>query len=795
MMMLRIWLMSLASVFLLGVPLVQAQDSAAATEGAIVDIDDLLPDEADLYDQAGRFHEQEKWPEAATAWTDLIRFYPQTEHREEALFRAAVAYRKLGRLEETRQLLSSLGEQFPKTSYGPESAYLQGELALIDEKWEEAMKWMDQATRIQAGEQREKAHFFRALAAERLGDIQRARKNLETLAKDENGTYLDYASLKLGVLEEEDGKTKKAAERYKKTLSVTSNPELRSEAAVRAGNLAFDANKYPDAVAFYEIVRRIESPKRWLHLAHLGLVRSYYTMEQYEDVLRIYNEVKPAFPESLRAHVLYMAGESYRLTEEWNKAVALYDRLQKDFPDHELAEPASWSKVICLQAEDSQELEKAVVAFLGRFPKSRHALSAKRIRAAMVFEDQNYKTAAPMYEELATEKKWLKDQEGPVREQILFRNAFSATALQEAERAIPAWKQFLNTFPDSGSAATGWWLKAQSELLAKKETEALQSLGHLLENYPDFPEREKALRDAGLLAGHLKEYPRMIQYLESLLSAFPIQPQKEELQYWLAVGYQNTKQPDKAIAAWKAARTLKPDEYTPVATQEIIRMELENENVEAVHREMQQYDRWQEKHPDSPVIPLQVYEWLGQELAESGSADAEPYLRRVLAVSEDPEQRQRTQLRLARLMSEIKRYGAAVREWKTYRVNHPEDADRFKVSAPLVEALLETAAYEEARTMIEFLLRRYPEGNENARARLYLGDLTRAEGNPGEAGKIFRTVALLIADPELTPLALYKAERAYRAASQDKEADEILLKLNKEYRDYEPPEKEARFRL
>lgn len=779
-----LWLM-----FLTTAPLICAQE--APTGGEIVDIDDLLPDEPTLYEKAVRLQGEEKWAEAVTAWTDLIRFYPQTSHREEALFRAAVAYRKLGRLEEAGQLLESLRQQYPKTSYGAEAAYLQGELALIGEDWKEAMKWMGEAVKVQDPAQQEKAHFFRALAAERLGDMKPVRPNLEALVQMNEGTYVDYAALKLGVLEEESGRKEKAADYYKKTLSVTSNPELRSEAAIRAGNLAFDEKRYPDAVAFFEIVRRIESPERWRQLSHLGLVRSTYTMQKYDEVIRIYNEVKPAFPESLRTHVLFMVAESYRLTEKWGEAIALYNRIQKDFPQHELAEPSAWAAVICLQAQDGnrEALENAVIAFLGRYPDSGNALNAKLIRAGIVFEKQNYTTAAPMYEELAAAGAWLKAQENPVREQILFRNAFSATAVQDSDRAITGWEKFLDAFPDSTSAASGWWLKAQSELLAKKEKDALASMAHLIENYPDFPEREQALRDAGLLAGHLQEYPEMIRYLEALLSAFPLQTDKGELQYWLALGYQETKAPEKAVTAWKAARTLNPEEYTAVATREIIRIKLEAEDVDAVHREAQHYDRWLESHPDAPALPLQMYEWLGQELAERTSPDAEPYLRRVLAVSEDREQRQRNQLRLAGLMSELKRYGAAVREWKTYRVNHPEDADRFDVSAPLVKALLETAAYEEARLMIEFLLRRYPEGNENARARMFLGDLTRAEGNPAEAGKIFRAVALLIADPELTPLALYKAEQAYRAASLDKEADEMLIKLNREFRDFSPPGK------
>lgn len=768
--------------------LVAQENGDGTPEPVVVTIDELFPDEAGLLEAARTAEKEASWAEAVTGWANLLRTYPQSENRAEALLGAGRGYRMLGRFEEARQLLETYLKEFPKDKRQPEAHYLLGEMALAEEKWEEALDPLQRATRMADPEKQERAHYFRAIAAERLGELSKARKNLEALLKRDDGQHADYAALKLGWLEQQGGKQDEARKYYKKALSITSNADLRAEAAVRAGNLAFEEERFNDAAGFYDIIRRTESPKRWLELGHLGLIRSYYAMKDYRDVIRIYNEVKPAFPESLRPTIFFMTAESYRLTEQWKEASSLYRLIVTDFPDHGLNEAAAWGRILALQASESKELKDALVAFLGRYPESDHAPTAKRLRADQIFRDQDYRTAGPMYTALASDAGWMKKQNDAVREQVLFRDAFCASANEEPDRAVDAWTRFLEAFPDSLSVRTAWWLRAQAELTLGKEEEALRSLQALLRDHPDFPEREDALRDAAYLAGSLERYDEMTALFEQLLKEYPLQADKAEIQYWLAIGYQRTDQPEAALAAWKKARTLDREKYTPVATREIIRAALDRENLETVQEEVNRFDRWQEDHPQTANLPVEVYEWLGQELAEQDSPDAEPFLRRVLAVSEDAGQRKRTQLRLARLMSEIGRYGAAVREWKTYRLNHPEDADRFEISAPLLEALLETAAYDEAESMVQFLLRRYPEGNENARARLYLGDLERARGNPGEAAKIFRATALLIADPELTPLALYKAEQSYRAAGLDDEADEILLKLNKEYRDFSPPD-------
>jgi lipopolysaccharide biosynthesis regulator YciM len=135
-------------------------------------------------------------------------------------------------------------------------------------------------------------------------------------------------------------------------------------------------------------------------------------------------------------------------------------------------------------------------------------------------------------------------------------------------------------------------------------------------------------------------------------------------------------------------------------------------------------------------------------------------------------------------MSKLERHGAAVREWEIFRQKYPDEADRTEVLVPLAEAYLGSAEFEQAGTLAEQILRQNPEGDNNARGRILLGDIEMARRNFDDAAKLFRAVALLAMDEVYAPLALSKAEEAFRRGGKEKEADEMLLKLKKQYPDF-----------
>ncbi|NJL19470.1 MAG: tetratricopeptide repeat protein [Bdellovibrionaceae bacterium] len=333
------------------------------------------------------------------------------------------------------------------------------------------------------------------------------------------------------------------------------------------------------------------------------------------------------------------------------------------------------------------------------------------LRADAAYRKGEYAAAQPMLDAL-----WkLPERErepAPRQAAILFRRAHCRFELGNHAGAAKLFLQLAKDFSKEELAPKALWLAAQSALAEKKTAEAYQAYQQLLETYPAYGERARMMKDAALLAGSLKNTADMIRWLTAFLGETPEPPDAAEAHYWLALARQDAGDNPAAAEEWERARTLDGGRYYQPATQQLIRLALLAENLETLQKEVAGYDRWRETHTYADAVPLEVYEWLGQELAQRGKAGAETFLRRVLAASEEGTQRYRVHLRLCRLLSAQNNPGAAVREWKTFRVNFPQYADQVEVMESQARALLESGEYDEAERMAEELLRRYPEGLE-----------------------------------------------------------------------------------
>jgi hypothetical protein len=59
-----------------------------------------------------------------------------------------------------------------------------------------------------------------------------------------------------------------------------------------------------------------------------------------------------------------------------------------------------------------------------------------------------------------------------------------------------------------------------------------------------------------------------------------------------------------------------------------------------------------------------------------------------------------------------------------------------------------------------------------------------ARGNYAEAGRTYARATVLFIDPDFTPIAIDRAEKAYRKAGDNERADKFSLQLRQEYPKY-----------
>lgn len=752
------------------VPALSANPAAGPTNPVVIVVPtDLQPTDQELFQQAVAAQENGQHARAVQIHLDLLQFHPGTRFGPEALHRIAECYRALGRFADARATLQLSRQLHPQGAWLHAGWLLDGEMRAADGQWKEAIPALREAAASKTPALRNRARFLLILAHENTGTLAEARPVLSALAAEStDNPHQDYARLKLAGLESSAGRDTEALVLYKAVLARTGDAALRAEAAVRAGQLVYNTGQFREAIGFFEVVRKLEAPPFWKQLAHLGLIQSHFALKDHASLLRIYQEVRPAFPDSARPRVLFLAAESYRASGKQGEALTQYETILRDFPRDAVAEPSAWARLLLLeQTADARHLHETA-AFLVRFPKSPKIPFVKLMRANAFYASGDSKAALPMFTELSTDPAILALDPATLASFHL-RWGHSAFLQKQFSTADTALGGFIQRAPAaSPSLASALWMQGRARLELKKFEDALPVLTRLVDHHPNFEQHEEALWQTALLAGRLGDAPLHRQRLTQVIATYPRSARLALAHQLLALSWQQEKDgASRAAPHWEEARKLDPSTHFEQATQQLIRHALTIQDIDRLVRETDLYDEWRRLNPKAPALSLDVIEWMAQELASGrDAARAESYYRRVLASTNQPAQRQRSQLQLCLLLNKLENWTAAVREWKSYRINFPSEANRSAVLEPLTRALIGAGSLDEATRYAEQILQQNPEGEYNARGRLLLGDIATARQDHAEAAKIYAAVALLIDDPVLTPLARRKAEEARKLSNK-----------------------------
>ena len=318
---------------------------------------------------------------------------------------------------------------------------------------------------------------------------------------------------------------------------------------------------------------------------------------------------------------------------------------------------------------------------------------------------------------------------------------------------------------------------------------ALRDFDEVIKRYPKASEREFALHQKARLQGQLKDNSGMAESFGKLLKEYPKSPAAAEANYWVGWVAFDNKDYKGAREPLSAARTLDPEQYFERASLRILLACYHLEQREALGREIEMYENGGDKRP----APYDVLEWLGQgyyeaamketipEKRASGFRDAAKYL---AMLSQRADAKPHDFLNLGRSRIQIGDYAGAVAPLEKYLQSTKEPAPSATALLSLGEALLGMKDLDRAWEIPEKVFALQPDGRLNARARILVGDVECQRGRLAEACKVYESVALVIDDEQLTPLALEKAVETYKALGRDDEARKVLNRLQSRYPEY-----------
>lgn len=152
------------------------------------------------------------------------------------------------------------------------------------------------------------------------GDIDGAMKLFKLAQKQEPN--FSQATLAVGLIQEEKGQTLKAVESYKKYLEDNSDDKVILSRLVQ---VLFSAEKFVDVIPYAEKLSEIEPDNLNLKVK-LGIL--YTDAKNFNKAKSVFKDVLSYSPTSDR--VLYYLGALHQETNEYNEAIAYFNRVEKD---------------------------------------------------------------------------------------------------------------------------------------------------------------------------------------------------------------------------------------------------------------------------------------------------------------------------------------------------------------------------------------------------------------------------------------------------------------------------------
>lgn len=719
-------------------------------------------------DRANQFYSRKDYDLAIPEYERFLISDSSAPGRDGALFRLAECHRMAGNPPAARAGYQKLVMEFKSGEFAAAGAFRLGEILLEEKQFEPASIQFDMASReAKEAEIRLSAAYFaaRSLDAMKKDDMaeERYRVVMETQG---NNPYRDSAAMALVTIQLRNGKKQAALAVLENFLETASPSDVSSAATLQAAALAKDLGLRDEAIKFYEkATTNADAVIRGE--AILGALRLRYESGDWDRIASQGSGMVSEFPESNRAEALQIMGAALRKVGKEAEARRIYDRLVKEYPAVASNPDTLYQRLLTLYATKDKSLPAEVDVFLKASKDPRQSASASLLKAETLFDLGDYAAAAQAYAPLGKNELLKKEQ----RTAALYKYAWSLAASGDNNRAITAYSDFIDQFPNDQLASSAVLQRGLARQKTQSFDESVADFNLVCSQYPYSKEVELALLQKALTHGQQKNYPAMTAAFQELLEKFPSTAAAAQAHFWLGWAAFENKNYNDAIKWLDKSRLLDSKNYGERAGVRIL----------LAHYQLQNRSEALRESDSCRQIPLEVAIWLAQGcLDEKKPAKAEKLLLPLV-------QQSSTSHQALSLLAESELALGKFKNAKEHALKYletPTDAlSQAKAHLIQAKASLSLQQYAEARSAAQQTMQLQPEGHLNAEARMVMGDVSYAEGDFESAARSYMTVGLLTEDPILTPNALKRANEAYRRAGKDADADKAIKEIRDRFPD------------
>lgn len=711
---------------------------------------------------------------------------PKSPNAASAAFRLAECYLNLPQLVQAKQAYARLIKQFPSGIYTGSAAFRLATLYFNEKNYAKALPYFDIAIKNINNPKLELQSIYYGARCLQLTDQKKEAIRIyeELLKKHGQGPenpFAENSRMAIARLYADLEDNPKALTAFKNVISHSKDSDYLDEAYARGGLIAAKLGKRDESSQLMDKVLKSESAKTWKSLAQIGLIFNQFSDGDYEGVIQTYNRGIYEAPADSRAQMLLLAAHSYRLTKQLKQATDVYGIVERNYRERAEGIEAGYRRLQCFHLLGDGGLPVFAARYVEQQqkidPESNYMDLALLMKAEWHFEHNEFAEAAKAYAAVRPAK--IPKEHHIAR---LYKLGWSQVEGGQADSGIKSLTEFLEKYPDDPLAPSALAKRASTYQAKEKPKQALKDYQALAKQYSDSNELEFALQQIAVIQLALKDTPAMIAAFLNLLKKFPETSATAEAHFWIGSGYIQEKKYKQAIPFLEKARQLDEKTYYEVATRRIILASYQQENIETLTKETENFLSSKRKL----TIPLPIFTYLGIKLFERGDYDRAARFLELSSTPDSPEQsRPEVWDYLGRANLSLSRYAKAIEPFDIYLKFIERPSLRAKTYVHKGNAELGLKKFKAATDSANEALRLQREGRINATARMLLGDIAMAQNDNESAARLYLIVSQIFVDPIITPLALHRASTAYEKAGQSEKAKQLKGKLTEKYPSFE----------
>ena len=728
-------------------------------------------------DIADGFYAKKMYDMAAPEYERYLGLYPNGADRPTALFRLGESYRHNGANNAAKNAYETLLTQFGTGDFIGPAAYRLADLYYQEKQFRDALTLYRKASvRLRDPAVANAAKFFSGRCLEALALRLDARIVYEDLvASAQNNPFHEASRLSLALLLKDIGRTADALKQVQALVKETENPDLKIEATVRSGlwSLELQPPATAQADADFKNALTMAGKSYWKELAQIGQLRILSEAGKHQQVVDTYEKTAAQFSADVKPELLLLVANSDRQLNKNAEALALYSHVTKDFPGSVYDKEAQYERLRTMYSNDDSGLFAEIDKYLAANPEAQKRDEVMLMKAEVFFKKEDYANAMPIYSTLELSRQLT----GNRKAEALFRLGWCQIQMHNLEQAIKVFTAFINGYPTHKLLPFALLQRGLAYQSLKNLSAALKDYGAIIKDYPKAAQRELALQQQALIQGQQGDNAGMAGTFKQLLKEFPNTTAKAQAEYWIGWAAFETKTYKEAVPHLNAARELDKEQFGEKAGIRVLLSQYYLEDKTATAKEIDRYAK-----EGKSKVPPEILRWLGTELFKGSAFESAEKYFQMLAPRDEvmPDD----YLFLGRSQQELGKYKEAVESIQSYLKAVKLPVPRATGLLTLAKSQISLNALDDAQKSVDEAIMLQPEGEITGRARITAGDIQMARNNFAEAARLYESVAVILDDPEVTPQALEKAVKAWKAAGAEDEAKKTLNKLQSRYPEY-----------